>query len=66
MNRYGLCCISLNLKEQGFSHQTMTYKRFSTLPREEALEILGSRIQNNLWLQIRLFNFVQKIIMFIV
>ena len=48
MNRYGLCCISLNLKEQCFSHQTMTYKRFSSLPREEALEILGSRIQNNL------------------
>jgi UV DNA damage endonuclease len=48
MNRYGLCCISLKLKEQGFSHQTMTYKRFSSLPREQALEILGSRIQNNL------------------
>lgn len=46
--RYGLCCISLKLKEQGFSHQTMTYKRFSSLPREEALEVLGSRIQNNL------------------
>lgn len=46
--RYGLCCISLKLKEQGFGHQTMTYKRFSSLPREEALEILGSRIQNNL------------------
>ena len=48
MNRYGLCCISLKLKEQGFNHQTMTYKRFNSLPREEALEILGSRIQNNL------------------
>jgi len=48
MNRLGLCCISLKLKEQGFSFQTMTYKRFSSLPREEALEILGSRIQNNL------------------
>ena len=46
--RYGLCCISLKLKEQGFSFQTMTYKRFSSLPREEALEILGSRIHNNL------------------
>lgn len=48
MNRYGLCCISLKLKEQGFSHQTMTYKRFSSLPREEALEVLGNRILNNL------------------
>jgi UV DNA damage endonuclease len=46
--RYGLCCISLKLKEQGFGHQTMTYKRFNSLPREEALFILGSRIQNNL------------------
>jgi UV DNA damage endonuclease len=48
MFRYGLCCISLKLKEQGFSHQTMTYKRFNSLPREEALTILGNRIQNNL------------------
>jgi UV DNA damage endonuclease len=48
MNRYGLCCISLKLKEQGFGHQTMTYKRFNSLPRQEALFILGSRIQNNL------------------
>lgn len=46
--KLGLCCISLKLKEQGFGHQTMTYKRFSSLPREEALEILGDRIQNNL------------------
>ena len=47
-NRFGLCCISLSLKEQGYSFQTMTFKRFSSLPREEALEILGNRIQNNL------------------
>ncbi len=46
--RYGLCCISLKLKEQGFGHQTMTYKRFSSLPREEALQTLGDRIRNNL------------------
>jgi len=48
MNRPGLCCISLTLKEQGYSFKTMTYKRFSSLPREEALEILGDRILNNL------------------
>lgn len=48
MNRFGLCCISLKLKEQGFNHQTMTFKRFSSLPREEALTILGNRILNNL------------------
>jgi len=44
----GLCCISLTLKEQGYSFQTMTYKRFSSLPREEALQILGDRILNNM------------------
>jgi UV DNA damage endonuclease len=48
MNRLGLCCISLTLKEQGFGHQTMTFKRFNSLPREEALATLGDRIQNNL------------------
>lgn len=48
MIKLGLCCISLKLKEQGHSFQTMTYKRFSTLPREESLSILGDRILNNL------------------
>jgi len=46
--KYGLCCISLKLKEQGIGHQTMTFKRFNSLPREEALQILGYRILNNL------------------
>lgn len=46
--RYGLCCISLKLKEQGIGHQTMTFKRFNSLPREEAIQILGDRILNNL------------------
>lgn len=48
MNKPGLCCISLQLKDQGFSHKTMTFKRFNSLPRQEALQILGDRIQNNL------------------
>jgi UV DNA damage endonuclease len=48
MIRFGLCCISLKLKEQGFGHQTMTFKRFNSLPRAEALETLGDRILNNL------------------
>ena len=48
MTRLGLCCISLDLKEEGYSFQTMTYKRFSSLPRSEALDILGSRILNNI------------------
>ena len=47
---YGLCCISLNLQEldEPIKFQTMTYKRFSSLPREEALSILGDRILNNM------------------
>ena len=48
MNKLGLCCISLKLKEQGIGHQTMTFKRFNSLPRDEALQILGDRILNNL------------------
>lgn len=50
MIRPGLCCISLSLQERDppIKFQTMTYKRFSSLPRNEALEILGSRILNNL------------------
>lgn len=46
--QYGLCCISLDLKDQGYSFQTMTYKRFASLPRDEALQVLGDRILNNL------------------
>jgi UV DNA damage endonuclease len=48
MMKIGLCCISLDLKDQGYSFQTMTYKRFASLPRQEALTILGERILNNL------------------
>jgi len=56
----GLCCISLKLKEQGLCHQTMTYKRFSSLPREEALQILGDRIHNNLCVTNKTIEFCGK------
>lgn len=48
--KFGLCCISLKLQDRDppVKFQTMTYKRFSTLPREEAVTILGDRILNNL------------------
>lgn len=48
--KLGLCCISLQLQETDnpVKFQTMTYKRFSSLPREEALSILGDRILNNM------------------
>jgi UV DNA damage endonuclease len=60
MNRPGLCCISLKLKEQGFSFQTMTYKRFSSLPREEAISILADRILNNLFVTKKTIEFCHK------
>jgi UV DNA damage endonuclease len=60
MNRLGLCCISLKLKEQGFGHKTMTFKRFNSLPREEALEILGDRIQNNLMVTNKTIQFCSE------
>lgn len=48
--RAGLCCISLSLQERDppVKFNTLTYKRFSTLPREEALQVLGDRIHNNM------------------
>ena len=48
--RFGLCCISLNLQELDppLKFQTMTYKRFSSLDRNESLSILGGRILNNM------------------
>lgn len=50
MVRAGLCCISLTLQDRDppVKFQTMTFKRFNSLPRDEALEILGSRILNNM------------------
>jgi UV DNA damage endonuclease len=50
MIKPGLCCISLTLQERDppVKFQTMTFKRFSSLPRNEALSILGDRILNNL------------------
>jgi UV DNA damage endonuclease len=55
--RYGLCCISLNLKDEGYSFQTLTFKRFSSLPRNEALTILGERIENNLLVTAKTIKF---------
>jgi UV DNA damage endonuclease len=46
--RYGVCCIVLALKERGLGLQTMTYSSFSRMERDKALEILGSRILNNM------------------
>jgi UV DNA damage endonuclease len=45
--KLGLCCISLALQEKGYKFQTMTFSRFSSLPRQTALQILSDRILNN-------------------
>lgn len=45
--KLSLCCISNELAERGVKFQTMTYARFSALPRPEAMKILSSRILNN-------------------
>ena len=48
---YNLCCISEELKEQGYRFQTMTWKRFNQLVDSEgqqfALNQLGERWLNN-------------------
>lgn len=47
---YGLTCISEILRDQdkNLKFQTMTRKRFNSLPRSEAISILSSRILHNL------------------
>jgi UV DNA damage endonuclease len=49
--KFGLCCISLQLQEidEPVKFQTMTFKKFSSLPRNEALSTLGDRILNNMY-----------------
>lgn len=48
--RYGVCCIVLDLENNDppKKFQKITYKRFSSLPREEAIDILSQRILNNI------------------
>lgn len=48
MSKHGLCCIHNGLQEQGHRFQTMTWKGFSSSPREESIAKLTSRYQNNL------------------
>ena len=53
-----LCCISIILKNtENKSFQTITWKRFSSLNRNEALNVLSDRIINN-------FNVTKDIIYF--
>ena len=42
-----LCCISNILAEQGYKFRTMTYKSFSSKPKEESLNKLSEIVLNN-------------------
>ena len=55
-------CISLDFGEldERVKFQTMTYKRFSSLPREEALSILGDRILNNMLATDAIINYCSQ------
>lgn len=55
--KLGLCCISTSLKKQGLKFQKMTYSRFKSLPRDEALSILSDRILNNLQVTNKIIKF---------
>jgi len=48
--KFGVCCIVLDLENNDSpkKFQKITYKRFSSLPREEAVGILSQRILNNI------------------
>ena len=50
-----LCCISNILAAEGFKFRTMTFKSFSSKPKEESLEKLSEIITNN-------FSVTEKII----
>lgn len=45
--KLSLCCISNALAARGVKFQTMTYRRFASLNRGEAVRILSARILNN-------------------
>ena len=48
--RKGVCCIVLSLteKDEPIKFNTMTYARFSSMPKTEAISSLSSRILNNI------------------
>ena len=44
---YSLCCISNQLGRKGIKFQKMTYTRFKSLPKAEAISTLSKRTLNN-------------------
>ena len=57
---YNLCCISLALKKQGFSHRAMRFTQFEKHERTEALEILGERALENLGTTLETMRFAHN------
>ena len=57
---YNLCCISLALKKQGFSHRAFRFTQFEKHERTEALEILGERALENLETTLETMRFAHK------
>jgi UV DNA damage endonuclease len=57
---YSLVCHHLGLQDLGYKFQTMTYKRFSSLNREDALKTLSERIWNNLEVSLHILKECDK------
>jgi len=58
--KYGVCCIVLALKDRNLGFQKMTYSSFSRMEREKALEVLGSRILNNMVVTLESMKFCHE------
>lgn len=58
--KLGLCCISILLQEKGHRFQKMTYSRFKSLPKSEALSTLSDRILNNFKVTNEIIRFCHK------
>jgi len=55
-----LCCISLQLQEQGYKANTMTKTRFLALERKNALSNVSQRTLNNVHVTVNTFDFCSK------
>ena len=57
---YNLCCISNQLRDQGHKFQTMTYKRFASLDRDEAIATVSARTLNNVRVTLKALQHCQR------
>lgn len=58
--KLSLCCISNILAEEGIKFRTMTYKSFSSMPRQDALAKLSKIIYNNFETTFKIIQFCDK------